>query len=159
MVASESDALRKEVKKFLVDWFTAVKRHDRHWLDSHLGAEYVNWIVPEGRRLTRSEYIDVAMAMTRFDAEFVELRVDGTADFIVALYDIIRLRQLPDPAGVDNSTRAAMINAGVYGHDHAERNERNSTVYNTVLRRGVTGEFQVVHHVFLGFAPEVAGDA
>lgn len=157
MAVLNPDALREEVWHLLVEWFAAVKQHDRGWFDQHLATEYANWLVPEGKALTRAEYINVAMATAMFDAEFVDLYVEQTADYIVALYRIVMLRQLPDPASVDNDTLVAMTSAGV--HDIDQGSKRRSAAYSTVIRRSITGHLQVVHHVFLGFAAEVGDDA
>lgn len=149
-------ALQDEVRAFFQEWFVAIKRHDRQWVDAHLSPEFSDWIVPSGKALMRADFLDVEMAMEEFDAEFVDLRVEQTGGFVVALYTLVMREQFPDRDAVDDATRSTMDDAGVYGVVSDTWREPRATVINTVFRRGEDGRLLVVHHMLVGLAEEPA---
>lgn len=143
-------SLESELLRFFDDWFVAIKRHDRAWVDSHLSPEFSDWIVPSGKALLRADFLDVEMSMVDFDAEILEIKAAEAGGYINSIYTLMLREKFPAPEEMNDDQRKVMEESGVFGHVDGVWIESRETVVATIFRRADDGRLLVVHHMLAG---------
>lgn len=146
----------EEFNTLVHEWFAAVEKSDRDWVESHLAEDFSDWLVPTGKPLPRKQFIDIQMGMSEFKAELLDLSVLETGGFVSAIYRINVREVFPEPADQSEELKDALNFGDLHDLLEGELLDPDSddpVVINTVLRRRADdGELEVIHHMLVGRA-------